>query len=43
MLPMNEQDKSERIERLLSTMNCAQKQLTHNDEWKARSTQIGGT
>ena len=29
MLPMNEQDKSERIEWLLSTMNCAQKQLTH--------------
>ena len=29
MLPMNEEDKSERIEWLLSTMNCAQKQLTH--------------
>ena len=40
MLPMNENDKSERIEWLLGTMNCAQKQLTTMSGKHGRSAQL---
>ena len=40
MLPMNENDKSERIEWLLCTMNCAQKQLTTMSGKLGRSARL---
>ena len=40
MLLMNEDDKSERIEWLLGTMNCAQKQLTTMSGKLGRSTRL---
>ena len=40
MLPMNEDDKSERIEWLLCTMNCAQKQLTTMSGKHGHSTRL---